>query len=79
MSVITFPDRASRNLASSPAAGYAEITRKVEQIIHQHEPEAQAARLVVRAAALACARRVRRSELAEALRGLADEIEGAAA
>lgn len=77
--IVQFPERAGRDLRTQPAAGYAAITRKVERIIDDHDPEPQAARLVVRAAVLACARRVRPSETAEALRALADEIEGTAA
>lgn len=77
--IVHFPERAGRDLRTQPAAGYAAITRKVERIIDDHDPEPQAARLLVRAAVLACARRVRPSEAAEALRALADEIEGTAA
>lgn len=76
--VIHIAERVGRDLKTSPAAGYAAVTRKVERIIQDHDPEAQAARLVVRAAGLACARRIRASETAEALRALADEIEGPA-
>lgn len=75
MSVLVFPDRAARDLTLNPSAGYAAITRKVERIIHDHDPEPQTARLTVRAAALACARRVHSGEVAQALRDLADEIE----
>lgn len=74
--VVPFPERAGRDLKTNPSAGYAAITRKVERIIEDHEPEPQAARLVVRAAVLACVRRVRPGETAEALRSLADEVEG---
>lgn len=74
--IVQFPERAGRDLRTQPAAGYAAITRKVERIIDDHDPEPQAARLVVRAAVLACASRVRPSETAEALRALADEVEG---
>lgn len=74
--IVRFPERAGRDLRTQPAAGYAAITRKVERIIDDHDPEPQAARLLVRAAVLACARRVRPSETAEALRALADEVEG---
>lgn len=74
--IVQFPERAGRDLRTQPAAGYAAITRKVERIIDDHDPEPQAARLLVRAAVLACARRVRPSETAEALRALADEVEG---
>lgn len=74
--IVQFPERAGRDLRTQPAAGYAAITRKVERIIDDHDPEPQAARLVVRAAVLACASRVRPSETAEALRSLADEVEG---
>lgn len=74
--IVPFPERAGRDLKTNPSAGYAAITRKVERIIEDHEPEPQAARLVVRAAVLACVRRVRPGETAEALRSLADEVEG---
>lgn len=74
--IVQFPDRAGRDLKTNPAAGYAAITRKVERIIEDHEPEPQAARLVVRAAVLACARRIRPTDTAQALRDLADEVEG---
>lgn len=74
--IVQFPERAGRDLRTQPAAGYAAITRKVERIIDDHDPEPQPARLVVRAAVLACASRVRPSETAEALRALADEVEG---
>lgn len=73
--IVQFPERAGRDLRTQPAAGYAAITRKVERIIDDHDPEPQAARLLVRAAVLACARRVRPAETAEALRALADEVE----
>ena len=74
--IVQFPDRAGRDLKTNPSAAYAAIARKVERIIHDHDPEPQAARLVVRAAVLACARRVRPSDTAQALRDLPDEVEG---
>lgn len=73
--IVQFPDRAGRDLNKDMPEGYAAITRKVERIIGDHEPYPTCARLVLRAAALACARRVRRSEAAQALRDLADEVE----
>lgn len=76
--IVKFPERAGRDLNKDMPEGYAAITRKVERIIEDHDPSPQAARLVVRAAVLACARRIRASETADALRSLADEIEGTA-
>lgn len=71
--VIPFPDRA--DLKTNPAAGYADISRKVCRIVQEHHPEPQAARLTVRASALAATHFMTRREVAEGLRSLADEVE----
>ena len=76
--IIPFPDRAGRDLRTQTAAGYAAITRKVERIIDDHDPAPQAARLVVRAAVLRARTLVPKTELIQAIRDLADEIEGPA-
>lgn len=74
--VVQFPARAGRDLIQAPAAGYAQITRKVGRIIEDHETHSQAARLTVRAAVVAAAVYVPGKDLAQALRDMADKVEG---
>lgn len=71
--VVPFPNRA--DLKANPAEGYADISRKVCRIVQEHHPEPQAARLTVRASALAATHFMTRREVAEGLRSLADEVE----
>lgn len=77
--IVHFPERAGRDLAKDSAAGVAAIHRKVCRIIEDHEPHGQAARLTVRFAAMNARFFVPKGELVNALRDLADEIEGTAA
>ena len=71
--VVSLPNRS--DLKANPAEGYADISRKVCRIIHDHQPEPQAARLTVRASALAATHFMTRREVDEGLRSLADEVE----
>lgn len=74
--IIPFPDRAGRDLLKDTSVGVASISRKVERIIEDHTPHGQAARLTVRFAVLAARHRMPKVELLNALRALADEVEG---
>lgn len=71
--VVSLPNRS--DLISHPSVGYADISRKVCRIVQEHHPEPQAARLTVRASALAATHFMTRREVAEGLRSLADEVE----
>lgn len=71
--VVSLPNRS--DLKTNPAEGYADISRKVCRIVQEHHPEPQAARLTVRASALAATHFMTRREVAEGLRSLADEVE----
>lgn len=71
--VVSLPNRS--DLTAHPNAGYADISRKVCRIVQEHHPEPQAARLTVRASALAATHFMSRREVAEGLRSLADEVE----
>lgn len=73
--IIPFPDRAGRDLLKDTSVGVASISRKVDRIIEDHTPHAQAARLTVRFAVLAARDRMTKSELLNALRDLTDEVE----
>lgn len=74
--IVQFPDRAGRDLVKNTAVGISAIDRKVNRIIQDHEPHGQAARLTVRFAVLAARYRMPKAELLNALRALADEVEG---
>ncbi|MBB5770867.1 hypothetical protein HNP47_000836 [Brevundimonas vesicularis] len=73
--IIPFPDRAGHDLLKDTSVGVASISRKVDRIIEDHTPHAQAARLTVRFAVLAARDRMTKSELLNALRDLTEEVE----
>lgn len=73
--VVTFPERAGRDLLKDTSVGVASISRKVDRIIEDHTPHGQAARLTVRFAVLAARNRMSKTELVNALRDLTDEVE----
>ncbi|WP_404415495.1 hypothetical protein [Brevundimonas vesicularis] len=75
--IVQFPERAGRDLTKDTAVGISAIDRKVNRIIEDHEPHGQAARLVIRYAVLAARIHISKTELANALRDLAGEVEGA--
>lgn len=77
--IIPFPDRAGRDLLKDTSVGVASISRKVDRIIEDHTPHAQAARLTVRFAVLAARHRMPKAELLNALHALAEEIQGSEA
>lgn len=77
--IVPFPDAAGRDLTKNLGVGIAAINRKVCRIIQDHTPHGQAARLTIRYAVLNARFVVPTAELANALRALADEIEGTAA
>lgn len=67
----TFP----MDLTQQPSQGYVEISRRVALINAEFMPQAQAARLTLRAAALQAVAHVPAGEIATAMRSIADELE----
>lgn len=63
------------DLTASPSRGYIEINRAVALVIADYVPAAQASRLVLRAAALQAVAHSPASEIATALRAIADELD----
>lgn len=74
--IVSFPDSAGRDLLKDTSIGVASISRKVDRIIEDHTPHAQAARVTVRFAVLAARHRMPKADLLNALHALADEVEG---
>nr|DAQ12764.1 MAG TPA: hypothetical protein [Caudoviricetes sp.] len=77
--VVPFPKPETRSdLSRYPAAGYAEINRRIALLANEFSPASQAARLILRAASLQAVAHASPVEIATAMRSIADELEAMA-